>query len=716
MEKLPEISSRPAIRYDYFPTLWQAVLFRCWAMVPHDRIARVLKTDEETLKKEAARMGLDAELVPDPEWLRRGYLTIIRETWHLVSFEEMTGLLGITEEYLAFLLKEDDFLWHKLGKIKPLTGDVSYAPLTEEQAEATGRMSKIVNDAFPAGICDNAFDFARSFMRPLTDAERAEAKKDIVPGDTLRTVYSYFALYGDPLADPSLDPFPEALLAEYARMGVKGVWLQGVLYQLVEFPFDKEISTGWEKRIESLNQLVQRAKQYDIGVYLYLNEPRSMGAEFFEKYPHLKGSKEDSFYAMCISMPEVKEYLEDAVYRLFSSVPDLAGFFTITMSENLTNCISRTPDGPVCPRCAARKPEEIIAEVNNLMARGAKRANPRAKAVAWNWAWGNDWACRVPDLLTEGQIVQCTSEERLSTTVGGVQGEVQDYTMSIPGPGPKSKKVWQAALDAGHEVCAKTQFNNTWEMSAAPWIPVFDKVAEHVNNLRAAGVKHYQMSWTLGGYPSPNLKLAGFLSDGRGTVKDFLCQWLGDDLGCVADEGQKKLSEAFACFPFNIGVLYVAPQNYGPMEPLFLEKTGWKATMIGFPYDDLDGWRAIYPREIFEKQFRLLMEGWREGVEILRTRQGESTEYDDLLRMAEAALCHFTSTWHLIAFVLARDAQNREEMLRLVRAERENVLKMISLRQADSRLGYEASNHYYYTMGDLAEKLINLDSVERRLS
>lgn len=715
MERLPSVSDRPAVRYDYFPTLWQAVLFRTWALVPHDRIAAVLGTDEETLKTEAGRMGLDAQLIPDPEWLRRGYLTIIRETWHLLSFQQMTRFLGITEEYLAFLLKEDDFLWHKMGRIKPLTGDVSYKPLSEEQLHATSRLRAVVEEVFPGGVQDNAFDFVRRFMRPLTDEERASARQAVVPGDALRTVYSYFALYGDPLADPSLDPFPEALLAEYARMGVKGVWLQGVLYQLVEFPFAPEKSIGWERRIASLKSLVARAKEYDIGVYLYLNEPRSMDAAFFEKYPHLRGSKEDDFYAMCTSMPEVKAYLEDAVYRLFSLVPDLAGFFTITMSENLTNCISRTPDGPVCPRCAARPPEEIIAEVNNLMARGAKRANPKAKAIAWNWAWGNEWACRVPYLLTEGQIVQCTSEERMPTNVGGIPGEVYDYTMSVPGPGPKARAVWQAALDAGREACAKTQFNNTWEMSAAPWLPVFDKVAEHIENLKKAGVKHYQMSWTLGGYPSPNLKLAGYLSDNRGSVRDFLCEWLGDDLGAAADEGQRKLSRAFSNFPFNIGVLYNGPQNYGPMAPFFPDETGWKSTMVGFPYDDVDGWRAIYPRDVFEKQLRLLTEGWREGVELLRTRQGESEEYDDMLLMAEAALCHFVSSWHMTAFVLARAAGDREEMLRIIRAERENVLCAISVRRKDSRIGYEASNHYYYTMSDLAEKLINLADAERRL-
>lgn len=719
MNVLPEVSDKKAVYIDHFPTKWQAVLFRTWCMVPHDRIARVLMTDVETLKTEAARMGLDPELVPNPEWLTRGYITVIREMWHLLTYKEITLLLDITESHLAFLLKEDDFLWHKLGWFKPATESVHYFPLDENQLRKTGEIKTIVEKEFPEGIRENAFDFVRRFKRKLTDDERERAVRAIVPTDSLRTVYSYFALYGDPLADPQLDPFPDALLAEYALAGVKGVWLQGILYQLVEFPFAPEISKGWQTRIESLKNLVSRAKQFGIGVYLYFNEPRSMDEAFFKKYPHLRGTREGDFYAMCTSEKEVKDYLEDALFRLFSFVPDLAGFFTITMSENLTNCYSRKGDGNLCPKCAVRSPEEVIAEVNNLMARGAKRASPNAKAIAWNWAWGcqsdQNWACKVAPLLTEGQIIQCTSESQLPTNVGGISGEVHDYSISQPGPGPLARAVWKSALDAGLEACAKTQFNNSWEMSAVPYIPVFDKVAEHVNNLLDAGVRHFQMSWTLGGYPSPSLRLAGYLADRKGSVRDFLCGLLGEELGKIADEGQKKLSEAFSHFPFNIETLYTAPQNYGPMSLFYLKSTGYKASMVGYPYDDLDSWRSIYPREIFEKELSILVNTWRDGTQILKNGKGASGDFDDILLMAESCLCHFASAWHMTLFVMARDAGDRSKMLEIVSLERENVKKAIELRKCDSRIGYEASNHYYYTMNDLAEKLINLSLIETNL-
>ncbi len=38
-----------------------------------------------------------------------------------------------------------------------------------------------------------------------------------------RYVYSYFALYGDPLMEEQVDPFPDGFLDRLARVGVNGV-------------------------------------------------------------------------------------------------------------------------------------------------------------------------------------------------------------------------------------------------------------------------------------------------------------------------------------------------------------------------------------------------------------------------------------------------------------------------------------------------------------
>ena len=290
-----------------------------------------------------------------------------------------------------------------------------------------------------------------------------------------------------------------------------------------------------------------------------------------------------------------------------------------------------------------------------------------------------------------------------------------DYTVSQCGPGEKARRVWRSALKSGHECCAKVQLNNSWELAAVPWLPVFDRVAEHMRALRAAGVRHLQCSWTLGGYPSPNLMLAGRVLDGRGGVREFLNEWLGAELAGAADAAQRRLSAAFAEFPFHVETVYTAPMNFGPMLPFYLKPTGRKATMIGFPYDDLDSWRSIYPRPVFRAQFEKLVAGWREGTDMLAAHEGEHPGWDEMLTMARAALVHFSSALHQIRFVEARDAGDRAAMLGIIADERANVRAAAGLRARDSRIGYEASNHYFYSMNDLCEKMLNLSWAERQL-
>lgn len=147
-------------------------------------------------------------------------------------------------EMLAFILKEDDFMWCKMGELKPGVEAPVYTSLTEEQTLATEHIAKLLKERFTAGYGqrDNAFQFLEKYQQPA-----AEDEVLVEPvSDKLRMVYPYFALYGDALIDDSIDPLPEGLLAEYAKAGVNGIWIQLVLYQMIEFPFEPSISKGWQ--------------------------------------------------------------------------------------------------------------------------------------------------------------------------------------------------------------------------------------------------------------------------------------------------------------------------------------------------------------------------------------------------------------------------------------------------------------------------------------
>ena len=702
----------------HFPDPFLAVIWRNWGLVDTNHISKALGASPDEIRSCAALMGLNPEEKADPVWMKRGYLSIIRNNWHLLEYDQLMTLLNIDEEELAFILKEDDFMWHKMGEIKPSVIRPTYHPLTDEEKEQAAKIPYILKDM--AGelysVKENAFAFLSSFY----DAPEENTRKDFVltsQDSSIRYIYSYFAVYGDPLLNPEMDPYPERPLEKYAQHGINGIWLQGILYQLAPYPFEPALSKDWEKRVASLNQLVARAKKYGIGVYLYLNEPRCQDESFFVRHPDLKGADYNGFSCLCTSRPEVQNYLRDAAYHLFRSVPDLAGFFTITMSENLTNCFSKAPQSSSCPLCDARTPEVVVPEVSNLLTEGARRAKPDVKSICWTWAW-RDWAQKAVKNLNQGQIVMSNSEEAMPTHIAGVEGEVSDYTMSIPGPGEKAKGIWAAAREKGLEIAAKVQFNNTWELSAVPYIPVYDLVGEHINRLKEQGVQHLQLSWTLGGYPSPNLKMAAeFLQkEEPGSVSNFILALYGAELAPIVDQAQKRFCDAFREFPFHIGVLYVAPQNYGPKSLFYTESTGFHATMIGFPYDDLEGWRSIYPQDIFENQFYKLCKGWKAGVDILLEHPSENSLYRELTDIARVSYCHFGSVYNQIRFVRIRDALKispmdntlLEQMKQVLQSEKELVLELMALRAQDSRFGFEASNHYYYTQQDLKEKLLNL--------
>lgn len=260
-------------------------------------------------------------------------------------------------------------------------------------------------------------------------------------------------------------------------------------------------------------------------------------------------------------------------------------------------------------------------------------------------------------------------------------------------------------------------------MAAVPFVPVFSKVEQHIAQLKEQGIRHIHAGWTLGGSPSPNLRLAAWLMEDKGDLRAFLQNWLGEALADGVYRAQSKICDAFSHYPFHLDTLYFGPQNYGPMAPFFLEKTGYEATMIGYPYDDVEKWSGIYPVDVYENAYRQLVEGWQEGVADLLTYQGRNTELDKVILMARAALCHYESAYHHIQFAICRNkalAQRTElpkqGLLPVIREEMQTVRTLIELRLQDSCIGYESSNHYFYTLQDLKEKLINLSYCEEMLA
>ena len=115
-----ENGTKKAIEFDYFPSRQHAFVWRNWSVVDKDLLAEIMATSVENVERMAVSMGLSRKQKIEPEWpTTRGYITILRRNWHLLPYEQLTTLLGMEREELKYRLIEDDFLYEKLGSVKP---------------------------------------------------------------------------------------------------------------------------------------------------------------------------------------------------------------------------------------------------------------------------------------------------------------------------------------------------------------------------------------------------------------------------------------------------------------------------------------------------------------------------------------------------------------------------------------------------------------------
>ncbi|MBQ8893020.1 MAG: hypothetical protein IJ043_01255 [Clostridia bacterium] len=682
---LPKLG-KAAIPLKHFPTRCHAFIFRACEYVPYSKIAEILGVEEQKVRQAAAEMGLP-DYDPGNLWLTKGYITIIRRLWNLLPYEQLLQLLDMDAHTFAVLLREDDFLDVKLAD-KPVCAPVTWQEPDSEQKKRLAEIKKIMEDLELSGVEPFNFNF---------DVPELKFHGKAV-FDT-RMIYSFSGLYQNAFEVDSGVYCPDEMLEAYSKLGVNGVWTQGVLYLLTEFPFAPELSAGYEKRIARMRDFADRLDRYGMKLYLYINEPRSMPESFYNKFPHLRGhSPKSDKVCLCTSTREVQDYLKNGIEALCRAVPKLGGFFTITRSENPTNCYSHSlpPDRAnkpcTCSRCSKRSMGEVIGEVIGCIAEGAHRVSDKIKVMAWSWAWGEDNA-EIIRHLPKDVVLLSQSELAVPFNIGGVEGTVVDYSMSIPGPGERAKTEWKLAKECGLEIGAKVQINTTWECSTVPAMPVYPSIERHISDIKNEGVQHLLLSWTLGGYPGKSIAYA---------AKYFYdkCEFPAEN------ETEKKaaeiFSQAFKEFPFHIKTLYRGPQNAGPSTLLFDEPTGYESTMTCFAYDDLEHWCSIYPVDVFEAQFAKLCSKWEEGLELLAAEPETET-----VIMAQAAYCLFKASLNQIRFIRARDSGEAAVMLSAAREELAITEKMLALMNNNAAIGFEAANHYYFSKGQLAEKILN---------
>lgn len=826
MTDLPKISTQKA-EYNHFPTLFQTLIFRNWESVPTERLAKVLKTDKQTVERLASDMGLRVPAKYNEKYKTRGYLTVIRNNWHIIPYSQLLELIDLTENELAFTLREDDFFGIKLGQFKPDAEPLLYRPLTDGEKKRTKQIREKLLFNLPSfGQETEAedFDFIENFgkeekqsfdgerrsvvldenwgiddktSRSYSDFFKVFAKQNVnlsfegnekyitlkvekdntkkaeshrisitkngieivavdevgvlrglqylktlikknnsfsfdemeIVRDTrfdIRFIHSYCALFGDPFADGGESSYPDSLFKEYSEIGINGVWIHSVLYKMCEFPWDISISEGWQKRLEGLKKLCDRAEKYGVKVYLYINEPRTRPKAFFEKHPELLGYLDEAGEGtLCTSKKPVQDYLYNGIKTICEAAPNIGGFLTITASENKTNCLSHSiKNFTYCPICKDRPQEEVYAEVNGIIKKAAESVNKDIEVIAydWSWQWCNDRWDTVRRTAKTGARIVCVSEEGVSKKFGDTETSVIDYSISLVGPGETAKKTWKSCKEAGGRTLAKVQFNNSWECSTIPYIPTLDLVKEHMDGICENPVDGLMLSWSLGGYPSMNLMAMSKYYFGEENNGDIYEEMFGNNASAVR-RATAAFSKAFRNLPFHVHTAYHGPFQMGPANLLFEKASGLKATMTGYPHDDIESWRAVFPLDVYENCLKILSEIWKDGLDRLLSEViTDSGNIREFVEIATAGYCIYRSSYLQTKYNRLRNEyidgkkENKAEILLILDEEEKLAAMLYDVSARNSTIGFESANHYFFNKYSLAEKIVNVEYLKEYYS
>ncbi len=139
---LPMGSAPKAIRADHFPDPLHALVWRNWQLIAPAKIAEVAGCGTPQINAMAESMGLPPAGDINPEIRRRAYITLIRRNWHLLPYDQLLQILEMSAEELNFILREEDFLFVKLGNLKPACARIQYQPPSEAARAAPPRSNE----------------------------------------------------------------------------------------------------------------------------------------------------------------------------------------------------------------------------------------------------------------------------------------------------------------------------------------------------------------------------------------------------------------------------------------------------------------------------------------------------------------------------------------------------------------------------------------------
>ncbi len=579
--------------------------------------------------------------------------------------------------------------------------------------------------------------------------------------------------YGDEILAEH-DKFDDAYFKTVTDGDYAAIWICGRLRDLVTFEEAPHWDNNNAARIEALNDIIKRGKKHDVGIYLYINEPRGFFKDdpIYEKYPDLKGSpsqlaKEPGLegvepdYAFCTKSTFTERYLTGGFARLFAMCPDLAGVIMITTTEITSHCFSHVDELNLlneeskrrtvsCPRCENTNGADTIVDVIKKIHAGIRQSSKTAKIVAWNWSWGMHEASPQEQMITalpRDVIIQCDMQRGGSKTTDGVDMIVDEYSFSYLGPSPLFIGTAEVCKKTGHELWAKMMVNVTHEFLVVPYLPLYFRLAKKTIAIRDYNSMGWMGCWNYGGITTtPMAKLGSkiFTDDSfsedkiESEVQDLAQQMYGTENADAAFRAWKEFDTAFEFFPFDMALIYYGPHMHGTgLEWIFAEEETpmpwyWMKN-TGRSTNNLSTWCTFFTPQQVVYFLSKLTNRWKVGVEILAEALGVKNAFDAIpnfdalvgtpgfedFNIARTIYLHYMSSIAFVEFRLAslayfnnedRDAQ-QEKIAAILENEKPRIRAMEQIIAVYPKIpAQEEAQQMLYTVDDLKQKLLNIDN------
>lgn len=520
-----------------------------------------------------------------------------------------------------------------------------------------------------------------------------------------------------------MDQFPDSQLRLMAHYGFDSVLLtvRGV----------DETATGYQ----DINNLIHRAAEYGLGVYLYSNIKASVHPDD----------------------PGAEQTMESIYGSLFARYSNAKGIILVGESVEFPSKDERTTGVPLATTSAVMDdnmlpdnrpspgwwPCRDYPEYINLLKKVIRRHSPDADIVFWTYNWG--WAPEedrvaliksLPDDIT----VMVTFEMFEKLKRENITNVTVDYTLSFEGPGhyftSEAKAVKQRNIPL---YTMSNAAGMTWDFGVIPYEPVPFQWAKRYNALLEMNEK-YGLCGTIdahhyGWWPSVIAEQAKWtlwkpFTSTEDITEKLAVREFGKDAAPLVIKAWKKWSEAMPYYcstdedqygPFRIGPSYPLQLQIDNIRQactgaLKLPESKFALTGNGIfftkyqPLEFAHQTPGFCRTEVEIRSLSKMQALWNEGVAYFEQAMEKMPENKKLAGEKMLNLGCFmancittaihTKQWYRLNMKLRIESDPAQakavctEMIRLAREEKRNAENTIPLVEADSRLGWEPTMHY----------------------